>query len=78
MKWLGFLQSFYNIALYFNGQETYGAVYIEYLHIVRSDFSLINKLKTQLVSKFKRTNLAPMAYYLDMEVFQDNDIITVT
>lgn len=78
MKKLGFLQSFYNTALYFNSQGTHVAVYVDDLHIVGPDFSFINELKAQLASKFKTTDLGPTAHYLGMEVSRDNDNIIVT
>ena len=78
MKRLGFLQSLYDSALYFNGQGTYVAVYVDDLHIVGPDLSLINKLKAQLALKFKTTDLGSIAHYLEMEVSRDDDTITVT
>lgn len=64
MKKLGFFQSLYNSAFYFNAQGTYVAVYVDDLHIVGPDLSLIKKPKAQLASKFKTTDLSPMAHYL--------------
>ena len=78
MKRLGFLQSLYDSALYFNGQGTYVAIYVNDLYIVGSDLSLINELKAQLALKFKTTDLGPTAHYLGMEVSRDDDTITVT
>ena len=78
MKKLGFFQSLYDSALYFNGQGTYITVYVNDLYIVGLNLSLINELKMQLTSKFTTTNLGPTSQYLDMEVFLENDIITVT
>lgn len=78
MKELGFFQSLYDSALYFNCQGTYIAVYVDDLHIVGPDLSLINKLKAQLASRFKTTNLGPTANYLGIEIFRDKEIITVT
>ena len=78
MKRLGFLQSLYYSALYFNGQGTYVAVYVDDLHIVGPNLSLINELKAQLALKFKTTDLGPTAHYLGMEVSRDDDTITVT
>lgn len=77
MKELGFFQSLYDSALYFNSQSTYVAVYIDDLHIVAPDLSLINELKAQLASKFKTTNLGATAYYLEMKVSREEDIIIV-
>ncbi len=78
MKRQGFSQSFYDGAIYFNRQETYVAVYVDDLHIVRPDFHLINDLKAQLLLKFKTTDLGPTAHSLGMEVSRDSDTITVT
>ena len=78
MKKLGFFQSLYDSALYYNSQGTYVAVYVDDLHIVGPDLSLINELKMQLASKFKTTDLGPTAHYLGMEVFQGHGTITVT
>lgn len=77
MKKPGFFQSLYNSALYFNSKGTYLAVYVDDLHIVGPDLSLINQLKTQLISKFKTTNLGPTAHYLGMELFREHDTIAV-
>lgn len=77
MKKLDFFQSLYNSAFYFNGQSTYIAVYVDDLYIIGSDLSLINKLKKQLASKFKTTDLGSTAHYLGIEVFWKKDIITV-
>ena len=78
IKTLGFFQSLYDSALYFNTQGTYFAVYVDDLHIVRPDLSLINKLKVHLASKFKTTDLGPLANYLRMEISREDDAITVT
>ena len=69
MKKLGFFQFLYDSAIYFNSQGTFMAVYIDDLHIVGPDPSLINKLKMQLVSTFKITDLDHTAHYLGIEVF---------
>ena len=78
MKRLGFSQSLYDSAFYFNGQGTYFAVYIDDLHIVGPELFLINELKAQLALKFKTTDLGPQANYFGMEVSRDSDNITVT
>lgn len=78
MKKLDFFQFLYNSALYFNAHGIYVAVYVNDLHIVGPKLSLIKKLKAQLASKFKTTDLGPTAYYLGMEVFQKDDAIIVT
>lgn len=54
MEELGFSQSLHD------GQRTYAVVYVDDLHIVGPDLSLINKLKAQLASKFKTTGLPPL------------------
>ena len=68
IKKLGFFQFLYNNTLYFNGQGTYVAVYVNDLHIVGPNLSLINELKMQLTSKFKITNMGPTSHYLGIEV----------
>lgn len=73
-----FFQSLYNSVLYFNSQSTYVAVYIDDLYTIEPDLSLMNELKTQLVSKFKITDLGPMANYLGIEISQEKDTIIVT
>lgn len=78
MKKLGFFQSLYNSALYFNSQEIYVAIYVDDLHIIGPNLSFINKVKIQLVSKFKTTNLGLISHYLGMKVFREDDTITVT
>ena len=77
MKKFSFLQSLYNSALYFNGQGTYVAVYVNDLQNVGPDLSLINELKAQLALKFKTIDLGPTANYLEMKVSRDSDTITV-
>lgn len=52
-------------------------MYVDDLHILGSDFLLINKLKARLALKFKTTDLNPITYYLEMEVLQEDDAITV-
>ena len=78
MKKLGFFQSLYNSAFYFNGNGTYVAVYVDDLYIISPNLSLINELKIQLASKFKTTDLGPTSHYLGMEVSRGDNIITVT
>ncbi len=78
MKKLSLFQSLYDDALYFNSQGTYFAVYIDDLLIVGLDIPLISKLKTQLASKFKTTELDLNAHYLKIEVSQEDKAITVT
>lgn len=52
-------------------------MYVNDLHIVDSNLSLIKKLKAELASKFKTTDLGPTAHYLGMEVSREDDTITV-
>lgn len=78
IKKLDFFQFLYDSALYFNSQSTYVAVYVDDLYIVRPDFSPINELKAQLASKFKITDLGPMAHYLGIEISWEEDTIIVT
>ncbi len=78
MKRLGFSQSLYDSAFYFNGQGTYFAEYIDDLHIVGPELFLINELKAQLALKFKTTDLGLQVHYFGMEVSRDSDNITVT
>ncbi len=78
MKKLGFFQFLYDIVFYINSQGTYVAVYVDDLQIVGFDLSLINKLKMQLVSKFKTTDQGLTAHYLGMEVVRVYSTITVT
>ena len=63
--------------LYFNSQKIYIAVYINDLYIIGPDLSFINKLKMELIFKFKTTNLGLRSHYLDIEVFREDDTITV-
>lgn len=78
MKKLGFFQSLYNNALYFNCQGIYVIVYVNNLHIVRPGLPLINELKAQLAIKFKTANLGSTVHYLEMEICQNKTIIIVT
>ncbi len=78
MKKLGFFESQYDSALYFNSQGTYVAVYPDDLQIVGLDLFLINNLKAELTSMFKTTDLGPKQHYLGMEVSREDDAITVT
>lgn len=77
MKKLGFFRSLYNSVLYFNSQKTYVIVYINNLHIVGPNLSLINELKIQLVSKFKIINLDSIPHYLGIKGSWEDDTITV-
>lgn len=78
MQKLGFVQSFYDSALYLNNNGTYVAVYVDDLHIVGPDLPLIVELKNQLAAKFKTTDLGPTAHYLGVEVLHKGNTITVT
>ena len=78
MKELGFFQSHYDHALYLNYEGTYVAVYVDDLQIVGPDLKLIEKLKADLASRFKMTDLGPTAHYLGMEVTRTDTSITVT
>ncbi len=68
MKELGFFQSHYDHALYLDHNGTYFAVYVDDLQIVGPDLNLINRLKTDLASRFKMTDLGPTSHYLGMRV----------
>lgn len=78
MKIFGFFQSRYDYVLYLNYEGTYVAVYVDDLQIEGLDLKLIEKLKADLASQFKMTDLGPTAYYLEMEVRRTDDSITVT
>lgn len=78
MQKLGFVQSFYDSALYLNNNGTYVAVYVDDLHIVGPDLPLIVELKKQLAAKFKTTDLGPTSHYLGVEVLHKGNTITVT
>ena len=53
-------------------------MYVDDLHILRLSLSLIFKLKAQLASKFKTTNLDLTPHYLGIEISWKNDVSTVT
>lgn len=78
MKELGFFQSHYDHALYLNYEGTYVAVYVDDLQIVGPDLKIIEKLKADLASRFKMTDLGPTAHYLGMEVTRTDTSITIT
>lgn len=78
MQNLGFFQFYYDSAFYLNYNGNYLVVYVDNLHIVGPDLSFIVKLKKQLASKFKTTDLGPTFYYLGMEILHENDTITIT
>lgn len=78
MKELGFFQSHYDHALYLDYNGTYIAVYVDDLQIVGPDLDRINRLKTDLASRFKMTDLGPTSHYLGIEVMREHDTITVT
>ena len=78
MEELEFFQSHYDHALYLDHNGTYFAVYVCDLQIVGPDLNLIHRLKTDLVSRFKMTDLGVISHYLAMEVMQNNNTITVT
>lgn len=54
------------------------AVYVDDLQIFGLDLQLINRLKTDLASRFKMTDLGPTSHYLGMEVMKKDNTITVT
>lgn len=74
---MSFFQSLYDSTFYFNDQDICIAIYVNDLHIVRPDIFLINELKVKLAAKLTIIDLGPIAHYLEMKVFQDNNIITV-
>ncbi len=78
IKELGLFQSHYDHALYLDHNGTYVAVYVDDLQIVGPDLNLINRLKTDLASRFKMTDFGPTSHYLGMEVMQNKNTITVT
>ena len=78
MKELGFFQSHYNHTLYLDHNGTQVDVYVDDLQIVGPDHNLINRLKTDLASRFKMTDLGPTSHYFGMEVMQNNNTITIT
>ena len=78
IKELGLFQSHYDHALYLDHIGTYVAVYVDDLQIVGPDLKLINRLKTDLASRFKMTDFGSTSHYLGMEVMQNKNTITVT
>lgn len=54
------------------------AIYINDLHIMRPDFSLIVWLKKKLATKFKTTDLGSISDYLSMKVLRKENTITLT
>ncbi len=78
MKELRFFQSHYDHTLYLDHNDTYIAVYVDDLQIVGPNLNLINRLKANLASRFKMTDLGPTSHYLEMEVMRNNSTITVT
>lgn len=78
MKDLGFFESRYDHALYLDYKGIYVAVYVDDLQILGPDLNRIQKLKADLASRFKMTDLGPTAHYLGMEVTRTNDSIIVT
>lgn len=78
IKELRFFSSNYDQALHLNFNNTYVAVYVDDLLIVGPDLDLINRLKIDLASRFKMTNLGSISHYLGMEIMRINNTITVT
>ena len=78
IKELGFFQSHYDYVLYLDHNCTYVAVYVDDLQIAGPDLHPINRLKVDLASLFKMTDLGPTSHYLGMEVMRNNNTITVT
>ena len=78
MQKLGFIQSYYDSALYLNNNGIYVAVYVDNLQIVVLDLPLIVELKNKLAAKFKTTNFGLIFYYLRIEVLYNNHTITIT
>ena len=78
MKELRFFQSHYDHALSLDHNGTYVAIFVDDLQIVGPDLNLINRLKANLASRLKMTDLGSTSHYLGMEVMRNNNTITVT
>ncbi len=78
MKELRFFQSHYDHTPYLDHNGTHVDVYVDDLQIVGPDHILINRLKTDLVSRFKKTDRGLTSHYLGMEVMRNNNTITMT
>jgi hypothetical protein len=71
LKTLGFAPLTADNCIFYNGKETYVAVFVDDLLIIGSLKLDINIIKAQLSQRFHITDLGPCNYYLSMEVIQD-------
>ena len=54
------------------------AIYVDDLLIIEADMSCIDKVKTELKSTFKMTDLDSTSHYLDMKIRRDRERRTLT
>ncbi len=54
------------------------AIYVDDLLIIEADMSRIDKIKTELKSTFKMTDLGSASHYLDMKIRRDRERRTLT
>jgi hypothetical protein len=59
-------------------KQMFIAVYIDDLLIIESDMNHIDKIKAELKSTFKMTDLNLMSHYLDMKIQRDRKRRTLT
>lgn len=73
LKTLGFTPLTADSCIFYDGKETYIAVFVDDLLIIGPSKPSINTLKAQLAQRFRMTDLGPCKYYLGMEVIRDRE-----
>ena len=74
--WLTIIRSFLNKLKFHktkSNKKMFIAVYVNNLLVLKADISRIDKIKTELKSTFKITDLDLISHYLSMEIRRDKD-----
>ena len=77
---IGFVRSDYDHALYLNANGRFITVYVNNIHLIGPDLSLMEEMMSKLSSKFKMTDIGKTSHYLGIGVYRNWDvgIFTVT
>jgi hypothetical protein len=71
LKTLGFTPLTADNCIFYDGKETYIAVFVDDLLIIGPSKPNIDTIKAQLAQRFHMTDLGPCKYYLGMEIVRD-------
>ncbi len=77
---IGFVRSDYDHALYLNANGRFITVYVNNIHLIGPDLSLMEEMMSKLSSRFKMTDIGKTSHYLGIGVYRNWDvgIFTVT